>query len=45
LSGLLLRVLAGIIHAWERTGLEFGAPPQPLAEVEVAEPGESVMAD
>jgi ammonia channel protein AmtB len=45
LSGLLLRVLAGIIHAWERTGLEFGAPPQPVAEVEVAESGESVMAD
>jgi Amt family ammonium transporter len=45
LSGLLLRLLAGIIHAWERTGLEFGAPPQPVAEVEVVEPGESIMAD
>jgi Amt family ammonium transporter len=45
LSGLLLRFLAGIIHAWERTGLEFGAPPQPVAEVEVVEPGESAMAE
>jgi len=45
LSGLLLRLLAGIIHAWERTGLEFGAPPQPVAEVETVEPGESVAAD
>ena len=43
LSGLLLRLLAGIIHAWERTGLEFGAPPQPVTEVEVAEPDESIM--
>jgi len=40
LSGLLLRGLAGIIRAWERTGLEFGAPPQPVAvEGEAPEPG------
>jgi len=30
LSWLLLRGLAGLIHAWERSGLEFGAPPQPV---------------
>jgi Amt family ammonium transporter len=30
LSWLLLQLLAGLIHAWERTGLEFGAPPEPV---------------
>ncbi len=30
LSWLLMRSLAGLIHAWERTGLEFGAPPKPM---------------
>jgi Amt family ammonium transporter len=37
LSWLLLRGLAGLIHAWERSGLEFGAPPQPAAVDEVLE--------
>ncbi len=31
LSWLLMRGLAGIIRAWEQTGLEFGAPPEPVA--------------
>jgi Amt family ammonium transporter len=30
LTWLVLRGLAGIIHAWERSGLEFGAPPAPV---------------
>jgi len=30
LSWLLMQILAGIIHAWERSGLEFGAPPEPV---------------
>jgi Amt family ammonium transporter len=30
LSWLLMQILAGIIHAWERSGLEFGAPPAPV---------------
>jgi hypothetical protein len=39
LSWLLMRGLAGIIHAWERTGLEFGPPPEPVAvDVEAPEP-------
>jgi Amt family ammonium transporter len=37
LSWLLLRGLAGLIHAWERSGLEFGAPPQPVTVDEVLE--------
>jgi Amt family ammonium transporter len=28
LSWLLLQALAGLVRAWERTGLEFGAPPE-----------------
>jgi Amt family ammonium transporter len=40
LSGLLLRGLAGIIRAWERTGLEFGPPPPPVTiEDETIEAG------
>jgi Amt family ammonium transporter len=30
LSWLLMQILAGIIHAWQRSGLEFGAPPEPV---------------
>jgi Amt family ammonium transporter len=30
LSWLLMQILAGIIHAWHRSGLEFGAPPEPV---------------
>jgi Amt family ammonium transporter len=37
LSWLLLRILAGLIHAWERTGWETGPPPKPVnAEDEVS---------
>jgi Amt family ammonium transporter len=39
LSWLLMRGLAGIIHAWERTGLEFGPTPEPVTvDVEAPEP-------
>jgi Amt family ammonium transporter len=38
LSWLLMRSLAGLIHAWERTGLEFGTPPEPVATDEEAPP-------
>ena len=30
LSWLLMQTVAGIMHAWERSGLEFGAPPEPV---------------
>jgi Amt family ammonium transporter len=30
LSWLVMRLLVGLIHAWERTGLEFGPPPEPV---------------
>ena len=40
LSWLLLRGLAGLIHAWERSGLEFGAPPQPVALDDEAPPSQ-----
>jgi Amt family ammonium transporter len=30
LSWLFMQILAGIVHAWRRSGLEFGAAPQPL---------------
>jgi Amt family ammonium transporter len=48
LSWLLMQILAGIIHAWQRSGLEFGAPPEPVgidgeepvAEGEAPEPDE-----
>jgi len=41
LNWLVMRALAGIIHAWERTGLEFGAPPEPVAtDGDALEPGE-----
>ncbi len=30
LSWLLMQIVAGITHAWQRSGLEFGAPPQPV---------------
>ncbi len=36
LSWLLMRSLAGLIHAWERTGLEFGTPPEPVVADEEA---------
>jgi Amt family ammonium transporter len=38
LSWLLLRSLAGLIHAWEQTGLEFGTPPEPVVTDEEAPP-------
>lgn len=38
LGWLLLRSLAGLIHAWERTGLEFGTPPEPVVADEEAPP-------
>ncbi len=38
LSWLLMRSLAGLIHAWERTGLEFGTPPEPVVADEEAPP-------
>jgi Amt family ammonium transporter len=31
LSWLLMQILVGIVHAWERSGLEFGAPPKPVS--------------
>jgi Amt family ammonium transporter len=41
---LLLRGLTGLIQAWQRTGLEFGAPPQPVAsEDEVLPPREDSL--
>jgi hypothetical protein len=48
LSWLLMQIVAGITHAWQRSGLEFGAPPQPVgtddkeqvAGVEAPEPDE-----
>jgi hypothetical protein len=48
LSWLLMQIVAGIIHAWQRSGLEFGAPPEPVgiddkepvAQDEAPEPGE-----
>jgi Amt family ammonium transporter len=44
-SWLLLRSLAGLMHAWERSGLEFGAPPQPVVLDEAASPsGDEVFA-
>lgn len=30
LSWLLMQIVVGIIHAWQRSGLEFGAPPAPV---------------
>jgi Amt family ammonium transporter len=36
LSWLLVQILAGLIHAWERTGLEFGRPPEPAVAADVA---------
>ena len=30
LSWLLMQILAGIIHAWKRSGLEFGTAPEPV---------------
>ncbi|MBC8253895.1 MAG: ammonium transporter, partial [Ardenticatenia bacterium] len=30
LSWLLVTSSAGLIHAWERSGLEFGSPPEPV---------------
>ena len=27
---LLMQIVAGIMHAWQRSGLEFGAPPEPV---------------
>lgn len=30
LSWLLMQVLAGVTHAWQRTGLEFGPAPEPV---------------
>ncbi|MEJ2558268.1 MAG: hypothetical protein P8186_19045 [Anaerolineae bacterium] len=38
LSWLLMRSLAGLIRAWERTGLEFGTPPEPVVADEEALP-------
>jgi Amt family ammonium transporter len=38
LGWLLMRSLAGLIHAWERTGLEFGTPPEPVVADEEAAP-------
>jgi Amt family ammonium transporter len=35
LSWLLMRILAGLMRAWERSGLEFGAPPEPVAAEEL----------
>jgi hypothetical protein len=26
-----MQILVGIVHAWERSGLEFGAPPEPVS--------------
>ncbi len=48
LSWLLMQIVAGISHAWRRSGLEFGTPPTPVgiddavlvAEDEIREPGE-----
>ncbi|GAB4539110.1 MAG: hypothetical protein Kow0063_27650 [Anaerolineae bacterium] len=31
LTWLLMQILVGITHAWERSGLEFGAPPAPVS--------------
>jgi Amt family ammonium transporter len=45
LSWLLLRSLEGIIHGWERTGLEFGAPPKPVeSDDEFLEADEDIRA-
>jgi Amt family ammonium transporter len=30
LSWVVMRILVGLTHAWERTGLEFGPPPEPV---------------
>jgi Amt family ammonium transporter len=38
LTWLLMRSLAGLIHSWERTGLEFGTPPEPVVADEEAPP-------
>lgn len=37
LSWLLMRILVGLMRAWERSGLEFGAPPRPVAAEELDE--------
>jgi Amt family ammonium transporter len=45
LSWLLLRSLEGIIRGWERTGLEFGAPPKPVeSDDEFLEADEDIRA-
>jgi Amt family ammonium transporter len=36
LSWLLLQVLTGLVRAWARSGLEFGAPPAPVGAEEEA---------
>jgi len=41
LSWLLMQILAGIIHAWQRSGLEFGAPPEPVGISDEAPPTQS----
>jgi ammonia channel protein AmtB len=38
LSWLLMQTVAGIMHAWERSGLEFGAPPEPVGIDDAAPP-------
>jgi Amt family ammonium transporter len=38
LSWLLMQILAGITHAWQRSGLEFGAPPEPVGIDDEASP-------
>ncbi len=38
LSWLLMQILARLIHAWERTGLEFGPPPEPEVIADPAPP-------
>ncbi len=48
LSWLLMQMVTGIIHAWERSGLEFGAPPTPVSigdEAPTTQDGAPIVAD
>jgi len=48
LSWLLMQIVAGIIHAWQRSGLEFGALPAPVAsddEAPATQDGAPTVAD
>lgn len=40
LSWLLMQTLVGLIHTWERSGFEFGTPPEPVGSEDEVSPVE-----